>query len=163
MNASTSTPASPGSRPRSAVRHHPAAIDRFTLTYLYRELRGRLRQALLIALGLGLGVGLVITVIAASAGVSDAQSTVLHSLYGIGTDLTITKPATLAARRSRRRIPGQCPATDQFRAVSLHYGHIGLPSRSRCLGLRRPATVAAHAGTRPPANHSGRGRRPGAP
>jgi putative ABC transport system permease protein len=97
VSTSTTTPASPGSRPRSAVRHHPAAIDRFTLTYLYRELRGRRRQALLIALGLGLGVGLVITVIAASAGVSDAQSTVLHSLYGIGTDLTITKSATPAA------------------------------------------------------------------
>jgi putative ABC transport system permease protein len=47
----------------------------------------------LIALGLGLGVGLVITVTAASAGISNAQNTVLHSLDGIGTDLTITKPA----------------------------------------------------------------------
>lgn len=72
-------------------------IDRFTLTYLYRELRGRVRQALLIALGLGLGVGLVTTVGAASAGVSDAQATVLRSLYGIGTDLTITKSGTPAA------------------------------------------------------------------
>jgi putative ABC transport system permease protein len=45
------------------------------------------------ALGLGLGVGLVITVSAASAGVSDAQNTVLRSLYGIGTDLTVTKTA----------------------------------------------------------------------
>lgn len=87
------TPASPGLPPQSAARHHPPAVDRFTLTYLHRELRGRLRQALLIALGLGLGVGLVITVTAASAGVSSAQSTVLHSLYGIGTDLTITKPS----------------------------------------------------------------------
>ncbi|MCW2931012.1 MAG: hypothetical protein JWM19_1974 [Actinomycetia bacterium] len=96
----TTTPASPGPPPRSAARHHhPAAIDRFTLTYLHRELRGRLRQALLIALGLGLGVGLVITVTAASAGVSNAQSTVLHSLYGIGTDLTITKSSNPAADR----------------------------------------------------------------
>jgi putative ABC transport system permease protein len=94
----TTTPASPGSPP-SAARHHPAAIDRFTLTYLYRELRGRLRQALLIALGLGLPVGLVITVIAASVGFSNAQSTVLHSLYGIGTDLTITKSGNPAADR----------------------------------------------------------------
>jgi putative ABC transport system permease protein len=97
VSAPSTTPASPRSRPLSAARHHPAAIDRFTFTYLHRELRGRLRQTLLIALGLGLGVGLVITVIAASAGVSDAQRTVLHSLYGIGTDLTITKPATPAA------------------------------------------------------------------
>ena len=95
------TPASPGSPPRSAARHHhhPPAIDRFTLTYLHRELRGRLRQALLIAVGLGLGVGLVITVTAASASVSSAQSTVLHSLYGIGTNLTITKSSNPAADR----------------------------------------------------------------
>lgn len=94
------TPASPGSPPQSPARHHhPAAIDRFTLTYLYRELRGRPRQALLIALGLGLGVGLVITVTAASAGVSNAQSTVLHSLYGIGTDLTITRSGSPPAGR----------------------------------------------------------------
>ena len=98
MSVSTRTPASPGSPPRTPARRgRPAAIDRFTLTYLYRELRARLRQALLIALGLGLGVGLVITVIAASAGVSDAQGTVLHSLYGIGTDLTITKSGNPAA------------------------------------------------------------------
>ena len=72
---------------------------RFILTYLCRELRGRLRQALLIALGLGIGVGLVITVTAASAGVSNAQSTVLHALYGIGTDITITKSSSPAADR----------------------------------------------------------------
>jgi putative ABC transport system permease protein len=94
------TPASPGSPPRSAARRRPAVIDRFTLTYLHRELRGRLRQTLLIALGLGLGVGLVITVTASSAGVSDAQGAVLRSLYGIGTDLTITKPSSPATSRS---------------------------------------------------------------
>ena len=61
-------------------------------TYLRRELRRRRRQAIVIALGLALGVGLVITVAAASAGVQDAQATVLHSLYGVGTDLTVTQP-----------------------------------------------------------------------
>jgi putative ABC transport system permease protein len=66
-------------------------------TYLWRELRRRMRQALLIAFGLAVGVGLVITVTAASSGVSNAQGTVLHSLYGIGTDVTVT---TAAARGS---------------------------------------------------------------
>jgi ABC-type antimicrobial peptide transport system permease subunit len=48
--------------------------------------------------GLALGIGLVITVTAASAGVKNAQSTVLHSLYGVGTDITVTKtPSTSAA------------------------------------------------------------------
>ena len=60
-------------------------------TYLRRELRRRMRQAIFIALGLALGVGLVITVTAASVGVKNAQGTVLHALYGVGTDVTVTK------------------------------------------------------------------------
>ncbi len=63
-------------------------------TYLRRELRRRMRQAVFIALGLALGVGLVITVTAASAGVKNAQGTVLHALYGVGTDITVTKTPT---------------------------------------------------------------------
>ncbi len=63
-------------------------------TYLRRELRGRMRQAVFIALGLALGVGLVITVTAASAGVKNAQGTVLHALYGVGTDITVSKTPT---------------------------------------------------------------------
>src|SRR5271165_3558863 len=63
-------------------------------TYLRRELRGRMRQDTFIALGLALGVGLVITVTAASAGVKNAQGTVLHALYGVGTDVTVTKTPT---------------------------------------------------------------------
>ena len=66
---------------------------RFFLVYACREIRRRLRQALLIALGVGVGVGLVMTISAASAGVGDAQAAVLRSLYGIGTDLTVTEPA----------------------------------------------------------------------
>jgi putative ABC transport system permease protein len=63
------------------------------LTYLRRELRRRLRQAVLISLGLAVGVGLVITVTAASSGIQDAQGTALHALYGVGTDMTVTKAA----------------------------------------------------------------------
>jgi putative ABC transport system permease protein len=60
-------------------------------TYLRRELRRRIRQAVFIALGIGVGIGLVITVMSASAGVAQAQDTVLHALYGFGTDITVTK------------------------------------------------------------------------
>ena len=60
-------------------------------TYLRRELRRRMRQAIFIALGLALGIGLVITVTAASTGVKNAQGSVLHSLYGVGTDITVSK------------------------------------------------------------------------
>jgi putative ABC transport system permease protein len=62
----------------------------FFFTYLARELRRRLRQAIFIALGLAIGVGLVLTVTAASAGVKNAQADVLKGLYGIGTDVTVT-------------------------------------------------------------------------
>ena len=63
-------------------------------TYLRRELRRRMRQAVFIALGLALGIGLVITVTAAAAGVKNAQGTVLKALYGVGTDVTVTKAPT---------------------------------------------------------------------
>ncbi len=61
-------------------------------TYLWRELRRRMRQAVLISLGLALGVGLVVTVTAASHGVENSQDTVLHTLYGVGTDITVAQP-----------------------------------------------------------------------
>jgi putative ABC transport system permease protein len=61
----------------------------FFFTYLARELRRRLGQAVFIALGLATGVGLVLTVMAASAGVKNAQSDVLKGLYGVGTDITV--------------------------------------------------------------------------
>ena len=64
-------------------------------TYIYRELRRRHRQALLTALGLAVGVGLVVAVTAYAQGVSTAQSTVLHSLYGVGTDITVSQTAKL--------------------------------------------------------------------
>ncbi|WP_037912723.1 ABC transporter permease [Actinacidiphila yeochonensis] len=60
-------------------------------TCLRRELRRRHRAALVVALGLALGIGLVITVNAVSSGMGQAQDSVLKSLYGIGTDMTVTK------------------------------------------------------------------------
>src|SRR6201996_7781723 len=64
------------------------------LTYLRRELRRRMRQAIIVAVGLALGIGLVIVVTAVSSGVKNAQASVLHSLYGEGTDITVTKTPT---------------------------------------------------------------------
>lgn len=61
------------------------------ITYLRRELRRRMRQAVVIVLGIALGIGLVITVTAASSGVKAAQAKALHSLYGVGTDVTVTQ------------------------------------------------------------------------
>jgi putative ABC transport system permease protein len=64
------------------------------LTYLRRELRRRMRQAIIVAVGLALGIGLVIVVTSVSSGVKNAQASVLHSLYGEGTDITVTKTPT---------------------------------------------------------------------
>lgn len=64
----------------------------FFLRYLRRELSRRYRQSLVVLLGLALGIGLVMTVVALSSGVSSAQGKVLKSLYGIGTDITVTVP-----------------------------------------------------------------------
>jgi putative ABC transport system permease protein len=69
----------------------------FFLTYVRRELRRRMHQAVFIAVGLALGVGLVVTVAAASAGVNKAESGVLGALDGVGTDVTVTGPAPRAA------------------------------------------------------------------
>jgi putative ABC transport system permease protein len=66
-------------------------------TYLRRELRRRSRQAIVVSLGLAIGIGLVMTVSSASAGVKDAQTQVLHSLYGVGTDMTVTKTASVGS------------------------------------------------------------------
>ncbi|MFF3563407.1 ABC transporter permease [Streptomyces sp. NPDC002574] len=61
------------------------------LIYLRRELRRRRKAALVVALGLALGIALVITVTSVSAGMTRAQGKVLQSLYGLGTDMTVTK------------------------------------------------------------------------
>jgi len=61
-------------------------------TYLRSELRHRLRQAIVTGTGLAVGIGLVIMVSAAATGVRDGQATVLRSLYGVGTDITVTRP-----------------------------------------------------------------------
>ncbi|MFK4690664.1 ABC transporter permease [Streptomyces pristinaespiralis] len=62
-------------------------------TYLRRELRRRRRAALVVASGLALGIALVIVVNSVSSGMNRAQDKVLESLYGLGTDMTVTKAA----------------------------------------------------------------------
>ncbi len=61
-------------------------------TYLRRELRRRRKAALVVASGLALGIALVIVVSSVSSGMGKAQDKVLQSLYGLGTDMTVTKP-----------------------------------------------------------------------
>jgi putative ABC transport system permease protein len=90
-------------------------------TYLRRELRRRMRQAIFISLGLALGIGLVITVTAASSGVKAAQSTVLQNLYGVGTSATVTSaPAAGSFGPGNRNFtfkPGATIKIDQLTAT----------------------------------------------
>jgi putative ABC transport system permease protein len=110
MSADTEVQASAGNRPAYVGGRS------FFLRYLGRELGRRARQAIVIALGLALGIGLVITVSAAAAGVKNAQASVLHSLYGVGTDITVTQSPTAGSGLARKHTqisiqggPGQKP------------------------------------------------------
>ncbi len=97
MSADTEVQAAP---PAGQPAH--AGGRSFFFRYLGRELGRRARQAVVIALGLALGIGLVITVSAAAAGVKNAQASVLHSLYGVGTDITVTATPASGSGGSHR-------------------------------------------------------------
>jgi ABC-type antimicrobial peptide transport system permease subunit len=60
------------------------------LTYLRRELAGRKKQTIIVAAGLAIAIALVMIVNSLAAGVSAAQAQALESVYGVGTDLTVT-------------------------------------------------------------------------
>ncbi|MFE1663937.1 ABC transporter permease [Microbacterium sp. P02] len=62
-------------------------------TYLRRELAGRKKQTAIVAAGLAVAIALVIIVNSLATGVRDAQTQALASVYGVGTDLTVTGAA----------------------------------------------------------------------
>ncbi|MGP4088192.1 ABC transporter permease [Streptomyces sp. KR55] len=86
-------------------------------TYLRRELRRRRKAALVVASGLALGIALVIVVSSVSSGMGKAQDKVLQSLYGLGTDMTVTKAAAAQeegqAQRPRFRFDAQDSDSDE--------------------------------------------------
>ena len=67
------------------------------VTYLRRELAGRRKQTAIVAIGMALAIALVIVVNAVSSGVQSAQSAVLASVYGVGTDITVSQTPTAPA------------------------------------------------------------------
>ncbi|MDN3309795.1 ABC transporter permease [Microbacterium oryzae] len=72
-------------------------------TYLRRELAGRKRQTMIVAAGLAIAIALVIIVSALAAGVRDAQNQALASVYGVGTDLTVTGAVAEPGERGGQR------------------------------------------------------------
>jgi hypothetical protein len=99
------------------------------VTYLLRELRRRMRRAVFIAAGLAVGVGLVIMVTAASDGVSASQGAVLKSLYGVGTDVTVTQSPTASSGGTHVNFgggpPGQQKSGTSFSRNILAGGGLG--------------------------------------
>lgn len=95
-------------------------------TYVFRELRRRHRQALFTALGLAVGVALVVAVTAYAGGVSDAQDEVLQSLYGVGTDITVSQTRQTdegSAQRFGMRPPdGERPADGKIDRTDIRTG-----------------------------------------
>jgi putative ABC transport system permease protein len=121
------------------------------ITYLLRELRRRMRQAIFIAAGLALGVGLVITVTAASNGVSASQGTVLHSLYGVGTDVTVTQSPTAGSGGGTRfnfggGQPGQRKSGTSFSRDILAGGGLGTIKSSSVTTVSNLKDVSAASG-----------------
>ena len=119
------------------------------ITYLRRELRRRMRQAVVIALGLALGIGLVLTVTAASSGVKTAQAKVLHSLYGVGTDVTVTQsPARGSGGPQGFRVGGgsRPKAGTHFSRDTLISAGLGTLKQSSASEISRLRHVTAAAG-----------------
>ena len=131
--------------------------------YLKRELSRRKKAALVIALGLALGIALVITVNSVSAGMPQAQDKVLKSLYGLGTDMTVTKAAaaqtgtspsarassSTPSRQRLRRGAEQRPGDDPgLQTLTSSLGHQGRRAEGR-VGRGRRAEPPSHQGRRP--------------
>ncbi len=122
------------------------------LTYLRRELRRRMRQAIIVAVGLALGIGLVIVVTAVSSGVKNAQASVLHALYGEGTDITVTKTPTAGTGGGAFGFRGQTgtrtrPAAGTTIDIdTLRGGGLGTISSSSVTTVSKLNGVAAAAG-----------------
>jgi ABC-type antimicrobial peptide transport system permease subunit len=117
-------------------------------TYLRRELRRRMRQAIFISVGLALGIGLVITVTAASSGVKAAQGTVLQNLYGVGTAATVTKAPTAGSffgggARNFKFKPGETVKIDTLTATR----SLGTLDDSTVTTISKLNGVAAASGT----------------
>ncbi len=71
-------------------------------TYLRRELKNRRRQTSIIAIGMALAIALVILVNALAGGVKNAQASALQSVYGVGTDITVSRTTTAPTAGGQR-------------------------------------------------------------
>ncbi|MDF2665901.1 MAG: ABC-type antimicrobial peptide transport system, permease component [Microbacterium sp.] len=112
-------------------------------TYLRRELAGRVKQTVIVAVGLAIAIALVIVVNALSAGVRDAQSQALSSVYGVGTDLTVTGAQTESGQGGGARFDfGAGEGATQDGTTSLSQSRLMTDMRRGTLDASTVSTVA---------------------
>jgi len=111
-------------------------------TYLRRELINRRKQTVIIAIGMALAIALVIIVNAVSAGVKQAQESVLQSVYGVGTDITVSQPAA-AQNASAEQGPGGGPRFDFGAEAGTDTGTAREVNTSRLEATRGSTTMDA--------------------
>ena len=95
--------------------------------YALRELTRRRRQTIIVAVGLAVAVALVMVVSSVSTGVRAAQAEVLRSIYGVGTDITVTQAGEFGG-------PGRMFEFDQDQATTDEEGNAVLSSSVLTLG-----------------------------
>lgn len=112
------------------------------MTYLRRELRHRRKQTAVVAVGLAVAIALVIVVSSVSTGVRDAQASVLESVYGVGTDVTVTQTAEPGAGGGGRFDFGEDQgSTDDDGGTQLSQDRLGVQRGTASFAADALATV----------------------
>ncbi|GAB2477421.1 ABC transporter permease [Xylanimonas ulmi] len=116
------------------------------LTYLRRELRHRRKQTVVVATGLGVAIALVMVVSSFASGVERAQSDVLASVYGVGTDITVNQAADFSqgdGPRQRFDFGEDGGSTDADGATQLTQSRLTTQIGSQAFDASALDTVAA--------------------
>lgn len=119
------------------------------LTYLRRELTNRRKQTVIIAIGMALAIALVVIVSSISGGVQAAQKSVLQSVYGVGTDITVTKteePSASSTGRPSFDFGSQDSGSDSSGSTDLSQSRLSVARGSSTLSASDVETVAGTSG-----------------
>ena len=115
-------------------------------TYLHREMTKRFRQSLLIASGLAVAIALVVVVNSVSAGIHSAQDKVLSSMYGIGTDISVTQASDPTAGFGQRFNVGAGAGNSSGKSQSFNLSRLRVTPGSATLTAAQANQVASIAG-----------------
>jgi ABC-type lipoprotein release transport system permease subunit len=120
------------------------------LTYLRRELTNRKKQTVIIAIGMALAIALVVIVSSIAGGVKAAQTSVLQSVYGVGTDITVTKteePSSSATGRPSFDF-GSRSGSGSSGSTDLSQSRLAVSRGSSTLSAANVQTVAGTSGVK---------------